>query len=140
VAVTDGRLLQLDLETFRAMCLERPEIALRIVERLARRAGDLERRLVALGMHDLVRPVARALERLMPESPTPGEGTRVVTTLRGLAESAGLSLRDAQRGLAELFERKLVRLVEDTLLVADPESLSACVEEDSESTGSGLAR
>jgi CRP-like cAMP-binding protein len=135
VAVTDGRLLQLDRETFRSMCLERPEIALRIVQRLAQRAVDLERRLVALGMHDLVRPVARAVMLLLPERPQ--EGARLSTTLRTLAESVGLSMRDAQRGLGELFERKIVRLAEDALVVTDPSALVACVEDDAESTGSG---
>jgi len=138
VAVTDGRLLQLDRETFREMCLARPEIALRIVERLAQRTVDLERRLGVLGMNDLVRPVVRSLLRHLPEEPP--AGARVALALRGVAESAGLSLRDAHRGLAELFDRKLVRLVEDALVVPDPRALGACLEDDAESTGSGAAR
>lgn len=133
VAVTDGRLLQLDRETFQEMCLARPEIALRIVERLAQRTADLERRLGVLGMNDLVRPVARSLVRRLPaEAP---EGARLVLNLRAIAESAGLSLRDAHRGLSELFDRKLVRLVEDALVVPDPRALHACLEDDAESTG-----
>jgi CRP/FNR family transcriptional regulator len=133
VAVTDGRLLQLDRETFHEMCLARPEIALRIVERLAQRTADLERRLGVLGMNDLVRPVARSLVRRLPsEAP---EGARLAVNLRAIAESAGLSLRDAHRGLSELFDRKLVRLVEDALVVPDPRALHACLEDDAESTG-----
>lgn len=138
VAVTDGRLLQIDRETFREMCLARPEIALRIVERLAQRAADLERRLGALGMNDLVRPIARGLLRKLPEEAP--EGARLAIQLRGIAESAGLSLRDAHRGLSELFDRKLVRLVEDALIVPDPRALAACLEDDADSTGPGAAR
>src|SRR5690606_24973618 len=138
VAVTDARLLQLDRETFREMCLDRPEIALRIVERLAQRTAELERRLGVLGMNDLVRPVARSLLRHLPAGAAPG--ARIPLTLRGIAESAGLSLRDAHRGLCELFDRKLVRLVEDALIVSDPRALAACLEDDAESTGSGAAR
>lgn len=138
VAVTDARLLQLDRDTFREMCLDRPEIALRIVERLAQRAADLERRLGVLGMNDLVRPVARSLLRHLPGDAAPG--TRLALALRAIAESAGLSLRDAHRGLTELFDRKLVRLVEDALIVSDPRALAACLEDDAEATGSGRAR
>lgn len=138
VATTDGRLLQLDRETFREMCLARPEIALRIVERLAQRAADLERRLCALGMNDLVRPVVRSLLRLMP--PDAGPGVRIVTNLRGIAECAGLSLPDAHRGLGELFDRKLVRLVEDVLVVPDPHALHACLADEDEATGAAESR
>jgi CRP/FNR family transcriptional regulator len=138
VAVTDGRLLQLDRETFREMCLARPEIALRIVERLAQRAADLERRLGVLGMNDLVRPVVRGLLRHLPADAA--DAVRLPLSLRAIAESAGLSLRDAHRGLSELFDRKLVRLVEDALVVPDPRELAACLEDDAESTGSGAAR
>ena len=138
VAVTDGRLLQLDRATFREMCLERPEIALRIVERLAQRAADLERRLGALGMNDLVRPIVRCLLRQIPSGAT--ESARIATSLRSVAEAAGLSLRDAHRGLSELFDRKLVRLVDDSLLVPDPRALGGCLDEEGESTGSGSLR
>lgn len=138
VATTDARLLQLDRETFREMCLARPEIALRIVERLAQRAADLERRLGVLGMNDLVRPVVRSLLRHVPAD-TAGSA-RLTLGLRAIAESAGLSLRDAHRGLCELFDRKLVRLAEDALLVPDVRALAACLEDDSDSTGSGSAR
>jgi CRP-like cAMP-binding protein len=138
VAVTDGRLLQLDRDTFREMCLARPEIALRIVERLAQRSAELERRLGALGMNDLVRPVVRSLLRHLPAGA--GEGARLALSLRAIAESAGLALRDAHRGLCELFDRKLVRLVEDALIVPDPKALAACLEDDADSTGSGAAR
>ncbi|MEB2343746.1 MAG: Crp/Fnr family transcriptional regulator [Deltaproteobacteria bacterium] len=138
VATTDARLLQLDRETFREMCLARPEIALRIVERLAQRTADLERRLGALGMNDLVRPVVRSLLRHAPAGAA--GSARLALGLRAIAESAGLSLRDAHRGLCELFDRKLVRLVEDALLVPDVSALAACLEDDSDSTGSGSAR
>jgi CRP-like cAMP-binding protein len=138
VAVTDSRLLQLDRETFRAMCLARPEIGFRIVERLAQRAADLERRLGVLGMNDLVRPVVRSLLRMLPDDGA--ADVRLATQLRGIAESAGLSLRDAHRGLSELFDRKLVRLVEDSLVVPDARALAACLDEDGDSTGSGAAR
>jgi len=142
VAASDARLLRLDREVFLSMCLERPDIALQVMERLAQRAADLERRLEALGMNDLVRPVARGLLRCaVPVTDANGvSGARATTTLRGLASASGLSLRESHRGLQELFDRKLVRLVDDALVVADRRALEACLEtaDDAEVTGSGL--
>ena len=139
IAATDARLLRLDRETFRAMCLARPDIAVRVMEQLAQRVASLEQRLGALGMRDLVRPVARGLLRAArPE----GDGARAQLTLRSLAAAAGLSLRETHRGLQELFERKLVRLVDDALVVADRAALAACLDDpdENESTGSGVLR
>ena len=137
VAVSDARLLKLDRATLLEMCLERPQITLRILERQAQRTADLERRLAVLGMNDLVRPIARSLlRRAQPAA----EGARAAVTLRNLADASGLSLREAHRGLQELFERKLVRLVDDALLVPDPDALSACLEDDAEDTGSAAPR
>jgi CRP-like cAMP-binding protein len=130
VAVSDARLLVLDRAMFRQMCLERPEIGLRMAEGMARRAADLERRLAVLGMSDLVRPIARCLlQRAKPDS-------RLAITLRGLAQAAGLSMREAHRGLRDLLERKHVRLVDDVLVLEDPSALEACLAEDGATTGS----
>ncbi|RIL05877.1 MAG: hypothetical protein DCC71_08725 [Proteobacteria bacterium] len=122
VAMTDARLLRLDPSTVREMCLERPDIAVRLMRRLAERVGGLEQRLLALGMNDLVRPVARGLLRVAQPQ---GDGARAALTLRSLAELAGLSLRETHRGLQELFDRKLVRLVDDALVVPDRAALAA---------------
>lgn len=139
IAVTDARLLRLDRDTFRGMCLARPDIAVRVMERLAGRVASLEQRLGVLGMRDLVRPVARGLMRAARPD---GDGARAVLTLRTLAEASGMSLRETHRGLQELLERKLVRLVDDALIVADRAALTACLEDpdESESTGSGVLR
>jgi len=120
------------------MCLARPDIALRIAERLAQHGADLERRLGVLGMDDLVRPIVRSLLRELP--PGAEENARLTTSLRAIADAAGLPLRDAHRGLNELFDRKLVRLVEDVLIVADPRALGGWLEQGAEATGSGFAR
>ncbi len=143
VAATDARLLRLDRATFRSMCLERPDISVQVMERLALRTADLERRLAALGMNDLVRPIARGLLRCATTVTGEGGqvGARATTSLRGLAEASGLSLRETHRGLQELFDRKLVRLVDDALVVPDRNALEAGLDDasESEATSSGLS-
>ena len=126
VAVKSSTLLELDRETLEAMCLAQPEIAIRMIRVLVSRLIEAERRLAALGVDDLLRPTVRALVRRA--EPADGEGMRIPLTLRGLAEEAGLSLLEAHRALHQLFDRKLVHLVDETLLAPDLEALSACLD------------
>jgi len=126
VAASDARVLELDRTTVEAMCLERPEIALRIVQRLAARLTDLEQRLTALGADDLLRPIVRVLVR-RAEAVAQG-GARVVTTLRRLATESGLTMLEAHRALGQLLARKRVRLQDDVLVIPDLEVLSAALD------------
>jgi CRP-like cAMP-binding protein len=125
VAVSDARVLQLDRATFEAMCVDRPEIALRVIQRLAERAIELEQRLAALGVDDLLRPIVRVLLR---HAGSGEKGARIETSLRKLANEAGLRMNDAHRALNQLFDQKLVRLVEDALEVRDLDALAAALD------------
>lgn len=127
VAVADTRVLQLDGRTFETMCVEQPEIAIRVIQRLASRMTHLEQRLAALGADDMLRPVVRVLVRRAERR---GSSGRVETTLRALAAEAGLSLADAHRALGYLMDQRLVRLSDDVLLIADIEALSAALDSD----------
>lgn len=125
-AVTEARLLELDAGTLEAMCVERPEIAIRIIRRLSGRLIEVQRRLAVLGIDDLLRPVVRALLRRAQE---PDErGVPFDVTLQTLAEQSGLSMREAHRALHQLLDRKLLRLVDDVLFAHDLESLSAALD------------
>lgn len=125
VAATDARLLQLDASTFETMCVDRPEIAIRVIQRLAARAIDLEQRLAALGVDDLLRPVVRVLVRMAGPA---GPEAELETTLAEVAHEAGLTMMEAHRALGQLFDRKLLRLADDALRVPDVERLSACLD------------
>jgi CRP-like cAMP-binding protein len=108
------------------MCLEQPAIAIRLLRVVVSRLIEAERRLAALGVDDLLRPVIRGLVRRA--EPDSEHGVRIPTTLRLLAEDAGLSMFEAHRALHQLLDRKLVRLVDDCLYTRDLESLSACLD------------
>ena len=125
VAISDLRLLQLDARTFEAMCVEQPEIAIRVIQRLADRTIHLEQRLAALGADDLLRPLVRVLIRRAERSTG---GARVETTLRRLADEAGVSLVEAHRALAQLMDQRLVRLVENVLWIGDLDALSTVLD------------
>ena len=125
VAVSTTRVIALDRETLEGMCLDQPEIAIRMIRVLVSRLIEAERRLALLGADDLLRPIVRALVR---HGEPDGAGLRVGAKLRELAAFAGLSMFEAHRALHQLFERKLVQLVEDVLMVPDREALSATLD------------
>jgi CRP-like cAMP-binding protein len=127
VAVSETSLLQLERPTFEAMCVEQPEIAIRVIQRLAARMTQLEQRLAALGADDMLRPVVRVLVRRAQRE---AKGGRVVTSLRALAGEAGVSLPEAHRALGQLMDRRLLRLSEDVLQIPDLEALSAALDGD----------
>jgi CRP/FNR family transcriptional regulator, cyclic AMP receptor protein len=126
VAVTTTRVIALDRETLEGMCMEQPEIAIRMIRVLVSRLIEAERRLSALGVDDLLRPVVRALMRHGEEAEE--GGMTVSLRLRDLADEAGLSMREAYRALRQLFDRKLVQLEDDVLRVADRDALCACLD------------
>ena len=123
VAVSTTRLIALDRETLESMCLDQPEIAIRMIRVLVSRLIEAERRLSVLGADDLLRPVVRTLVR---HGQITGETSmQVPLQLREISEAAGLSMLEAHRALHQLFDRKLVALVEDVLTVPDREMLAA---------------
>lgn len=126
VAVANTCVLELDRETLESMCLEQPEIAIRMIRVLVSRLIEAERRLAALGADDLLRPLVRTLVRRAQ----PADGSaRISRTLRQLAGEAGLSMRDAHRALHQLMDRKLLRLAGDALVASDLDALAACLDD-----------
>jgi len=125
VATCECRALELDAPTLEAVCIDRPEVMIRLLRRLSGRLSDAERRLVALGIDELLRPVVRTMVRnAMPHA----DGFRIPGSLRTLAGESGLSMPEAHRALQQLLDQKLVRLVDDLLLTRDVEGLSACLD------------
>ena len=125
VATSEAQILEVDGATFEGMCVDQPEIAIRVIQRMANRMIDLEQRLAALGVDDLLRPMVRVLVRSAEPA---DQGACIPLDLRSLAARAGFSILEAHRALGQLFDRKIVRLVDDVLEVPDLEALSAALD------------
>ncbi len=125
VAVGPTDVIELDGETLEAMCVGRPEIAIRMIQRLALRLISAERKLSALGLDELIAPLVRYLSRQAAKG-TSSE-LRLRTSLKDLAAGSGLSMQEAHRALHHLMDEKLVRLVEDELIAPDPAALSTAM-------------
>lgn len=124
VAVTAASLLELDGQTLEAMCIERPEIAIRLIQRLATRLIAAERRLAALGLDDLVAPLIRYLAARV-EDEAGEEELLLPTSLRELATGCSLPLHETYQALHQLVDQKLVRITADGLLISDCSALAA---------------
>ena len=127
-ATGQSRLLELDRETLETMCIERPEIAIRIIRRLSARLIDSERRLAALDVDDLRRPMVRAL--LKKAEPRTQDGVCFPGQLQDHAREAGLGMLEAHHVLHQLLDQKILKLVDDGLVAEDLDSLAACLDED----------
>ncbi len=121
----DAELLELSAPLFEQMCLERADIGLRVARALAARADALEQRLASLEGEEGLHAVVRVLLR---HARPAAAGTRVEASLRLLARESALGLLEAHRAIQRLAERRLVRLVDDVLLVPDLDALSASLE------------
>lgn len=126
VATSDSRVLQLDAATLEAMCVDRPEIAIRIISRLTARLIESERRLAALGVDDLLRPMVRAL--LRNAETTDDDGVRFSGNLRDLSRESGLSMLEAHHALQQLLDQRVLKLIDDRLVAKDLDSLSGTLE------------
>lgn len=126
VAVGATELLELDGETLEAMCMERPEIGIRMIQRLATRLISAERRLAAMGLDELVGPLVRYIAK-QGEGAAPDDELRFATTLRTLAEGCQLSMQETHEALHQLMNQKLVRVVGQELIAPDPAALSAAM-------------
>ncbi|HEB89344.1 MAG TPA: Crp/Fnr family transcriptional regulator [Deltaproteobacteria bacterium] len=125
VAVGRTELLVLDGETLETMCIERPEIAIRMIQRLAIRLIGAERRLAALGLDELVGPLVRYLS--MHAEPDLEDELRMTTTLRELAEGCALSMQETHQALHQLMDQKLIRLSGNELVASDRAALEAAM-------------
>jgi len=126
VAVGATELLELDGATLEAMCIEQPEIAVRMIQRLAVRLIAAERRLAALGLDELVTPLIRYLVGQADLLECEDELT-LPTSLRTLAEGCQLSLHETYQALHQLMDQKLVRVAGDTLVVPDCNALGGAL-------------
>jgi CRP-like cAMP-binding protein len=125
VAIGSTELLELDGETFEAMCIERPEIAIRMIQRLAVRLIGAERRLAALGLDGLVGPLVRYLSERAGDDLE--AELQISTSLRELASGCELTLQETHEALHQLLDQKLIRLVGDELVAPDRSALSTAM-------------
>lgn len=126
ISIGPSELLELDGATLESMCIEQPEIAIRLIQRLALRLIAAERRLAVLGLDELVAPLIRYLIGEADVRDCEDE-LHLETSLRALADGAQLSLHETYQALHQLMDQKLVRVAGDAIVVPDCAALGSAL-------------
>lgn len=126
LSVGPSELLVLDGATLEAMCIEQPEIAIRLIQRLSLRLIAAERRLAALGLDELVAPLIRYLVGEADMRDCEDE-LRLQTSLRDLAAGAHLTLHETYQALHQLMDQKLLRVSGEEIVVPDCAALGSAL-------------
>ena len=121
-----SELLELDGATLEAMCIEQPEIAIRLIQRLSTRLIAAERRLAALGLDELVGPLIRFLVGEADIQDCEDE-LHLRSSLRDLAAGSHLTLHETYQALHQLMDQKLVRVMGDEIIVPDCAALGSAL-------------
>ena len=121
-----SELLELDGATLEAMCIEQPEIAIRLIQRLSARLIAAERRLAALGLDELVGPLIRFLVGEADIQDCEDE-LHLRSSLRDLAAGSHLTLHETYQALHQLMDQKLVRVMGDEIIVPDCAALGSAL-------------
>jgi len=126
VAIGQAELLELDGATLESMCIEQPEIAIRLIQRLAVRLIAAERRLAVLGLDELVGPLIRHLVAEADVQDCEDE-LHLRSSLRDLAAGSHLTLHETYQALHQLMDQKLVRVAGDEVIVPDCAALGSAL-------------
>jgi CRP/FNR family transcriptional regulator, cyclic AMP receptor protein len=129
VALSDGALLALDRATFRSLLGRDPEVAIRVVEQLARRLRDAEDKIEIMMLRGVQSKVAGTLLKLVSsgaEAPDLEAGTSRATVNISpveLSMRVGLDVDVVKRTMQRLRDRRYLSIVGERVEIADLEAL-----------------
>lgn len=119
----DAKVLVIDPKTFEAMLRGNAEIAIRLIKKLAGRIQEADDQIENLLLRDHNSRVVHQLFLLSKRGQATDQGIRIDITLKELGAKIGLELEEVNEVLNKLIKSKLVRILEDGILVSDAEKL-----------------
>jgi CRP/FNR family transcriptional regulator len=126
-AITDSTLASLDHDDLRPLLLERPGVAVELLQALAQRLRRTNEAMADLVFTDVPGRVAKALLDLAEKfGVVEADGTRVRhdLTQEELAQLVGASRETVNKALSEFAHRGWLRIEGRSVLLIDPERLS----------------
>lgn len=124
-AVEDVLLFEMDRKDFEALVLSHPEIALRVLKRVAFRLKRAEAQLVSVICKDVPTRVREALVDLMDDGSVykPNPPVKIRLTQQDVANLIGASRQETARALKELKESGVLDLKYRRIVVKAPDLL-----------------
>lgn len=127
--VEEAKLLVIDPKTFEQMIKGNPEIALRIIKKLAQRLQEADDQIENLLIKDSASKIVHTLGRL---ADTTGKavdgGIKVAINAGGLAQKTGLEESAIKETVDKLVKAKLVTTEADGLVIGDVDKLRKYLE------------
>jgi CRP/FNR family cyclic AMP-dependent transcriptional regulator len=120
VAMTQGALLALDRETFRALLESCPPVATRAVGQLVRRLRDAEDQIEIMMLRGVQSKVTSALLKLAGKAAGSAE---VNISPVELSTRVGLDVEAVKRAVQRLRERSYIRIAGERIEIADVDAL-----------------
>jgi CRP/FNR family cyclic AMP-dependent transcriptional regulator len=120
VALTDGVVLALDRETFRALVERHPPIASRAIDQLVSRLRDAEDQIEIMMLRGVQSKVTSALLKLAGQATGPAE---VIISPVELSTRVGLDVETVKRTVLRLRDRQYLRITGERIEIPDVEAL-----------------
>jgi len=127
VAEESCELLAIDRKTFEAMVKGNPEIALRIIKKLAARLQEADNQIEALLIKDNTGKVASYLLRLASSARTDEDGVALDVDIRDIAGAIGITEDLASSVISKLAKAHMLTTVSGRITVTDIEQLGRFV-------------
>ncbi len=124
VAVTDLKVLVLDEKTFESLLMSNPNVALRMMKKMAERLRSADQRIETLLFKDATSKVVDMISKIANKKGKESDkGMVVKITVSDLAGRVGLDVDKTRSVLDSLVERKFLLLADDQLTIRKPKSL-----------------
>ncbi len=124
----DAKLLVIDPKTFEAMVRGNAEIAVRLIKTLSQRLQEADEQIENLLLRDSNSRVVHFLTHAAKKGAQQPDGVLIEMTVKELASKIGLDLEPVNDVLNKLIRSKLVRIVENGLVVHDVQKLREFLE------------
>ncbi len=127
VAEAECDLLVIDRKTFEAMVNGKPEIALRIIKKLAARLQEADHQIENLLIKDNTAKVVNYIARLLPDGNKGADGVDLGVGTDDVADIIGLSGEQVSAVVTKLVKAHMVGVHAGRLVVTDPGQLQRFV-------------
>lgn len=123
-AATDVKLLVIDEKTFETTIRTNPDVAIRIMRKLAGRLRDADHRIENLFIKDTTSKVVDMIGKIaVKEGKKTKNGIVVVLPITDLAGFVGIEVEKTRRVVENLAEKSFLSIEEDVLTIKNPQNL-----------------
>jgi CRP/FNR family cyclic AMP-dependent transcriptional regulator len=124
VAATDIKLLVVDEKTFESTIRTNPDVAIRIMRKMAERIRDADHRIENLFIKDTTSKIVDMIGKFAAkEGRKTRDGIVVELSASDLAGLVGLEVDKTRRVVENLAKKNFLSMAGDTLIIKNPESL-----------------